>query len=366
MEHSIRMNGSLATDGGAPDIVAWMSALADSTRARILLLTERHELTVADICKVLQSPQSTVSRHLKVLADDGWVSARPDGTSRLYRMARADLDPAARRLWSLVREQAVATSAARRDERRLAGVIAERRSRSQQFFSSSADQWDHVRRELFGQRFDLLAMAALLDRGWIVGDLGCGTGQMAAAIAPFVRRVLAIESSREMLRAARTRLGTHPNVELRSGDLEALPIDDATLDAATVCLVLHHVASPIHVLFEAARVMCAGGRIMLVDMQQHDRVEYREQMGHVWLGFEPDQIAAWLAEAGFEDVHVQSLPPDVSAKGPPLFVAAGRRAERTDDRIAGPPARGAVGAHPSSSIDQRTARRARTREGGSA
>ena len=319
------MNGSSQAGSAAPEIVGWMSVLADPTRARILLVIERHELTVADICKVLQAPQSTVSRHLKVLGDDGWVSARPEGTSRLYRMAREDLDPAARRLWSLVREQSAATNTARHDEGRLTSVIAERRTRSQQFFSSSADQWNHMRRDLFGQRFDLEALAALLDPAWVVGDLGCGTGQVAASLAPFVRSVIAVESSSEMLRAAAASLAAHPNVELRTGELEALPIDDGALDAVTISLVLHHVADPLHVVHEAARVLKPGGRLMIIDMSQHDRSEYKEQMGHVWLGFQPERVRGWLGDAGFEKVRTHPLAPDPNAKGPALFVAAGER-----------------------------------------
>jgi SAM-dependent methyltransferase len=328
------MNGSTMATGATPDIIGWMSALADPTRARILLVTERHELTVVDMCKVLRAPQSTVSRHLKVLGDDGWLSVRPDGTSRLYRMARRDLDAAARRLWALVREQTVATRAAQQDDQRLATVIAARRTRSQAFFSSSAGQWHRVRNELFGQRFDLLAICALLDRDWAVGDLGCGTGQVADALAPFVRRVIAVESSREMLRAARSRLGEHPNVELRSGELEALPIDDGALDAATMSLVLHHLVDPHVALAEAARVLKPGGRILIVDMEPHDRGEYREQMGHVWLGFEPDRIIGWLQGSGFEDARVQGLAPDASATGPGLFAATARAGPRVNGRRA--------------------------------
>src|SRR5262245_55816161 len=104
----------------APAMLEWMSSLADVTRARALRLVEQYELTVADLCAVLQLPQSTVSRHLKVLADHGWVAARPDGTSRLYRLAAEDLDPAARRLWSLLREQTGQTRAAAHDDQRMA------------------------------------------------------------------------------------------------------------------------------------------------------------------------------------------------------------------------------------------------------
>src|SRR5919109_1269253 len=168
-------------------ILDHLSALADGTRSRILLLLDRHELTVSELCAIMQLPQSTVSRHLKALADVGWISARADGTSNLYAMTRDELDTAARRLWALVREQVGSTPAAAHDQRRVQTVLAERRSKSQEFFSSSAGQWDRLRDELFGEGFHLGALPALADADWTVGDLGCGTGQMAGALAPFVR-----------------------------------------------------------------------------------------------------------------------------------------------------------------------------------
>jgi len=307
-------------------MLSWMTSLADATRARVLRLVEKHELTVAELCAILQAPQSTVSRHLKVLADDGWVTARPDGTSRLYRMATEDLDPAARRLWVLLREQTARMPVAEQDDHRLTRVVAERRTRSQAFFSTAAGQWDRLRREMFGERFDGLALAGLLDASWTVGDLGCGTGQMAEALAPFVGKVIAVESSRAMLKAARQRLTALDNVRLEHGELEELPIEDATLDAATMCLVLHHLSDPPAALREAHRVLKPAGRLLIVDMFEHDRAEYRQQMGHVWLGFTRDQIAQWLAGAGYGGVRVHALPADSQARGPALFVASARRA----------------------------------------
>src|SRR5687768_15262870 len=87
---------------GAPPIFDRMSALADTTRSRLLLVLERHELTVGELCAVLQLPQSTVSRHLKLLSDEGWVASRAEGTSRRYRMPADALDATATRLWRLV------------------------------------------------------------------------------------------------------------------------------------------------------------------------------------------------------------------------------------------------------------------------
>jgi ArsR family transcriptional regulator len=309
----------------APAMLGWMMSLADATRARVLRLLERHELTVGELCAVLQLPQSTVSRHLKVLADEGWVGWRPEGTSRLYRLAADELPPAARRLWTLLREQMAHTPASEQDDQRLARVLAERQTRSQAFFSSAAGRWGKLRRELFGERFDLMGLLALMDPSWTVGDLGCGTGEISEALAPYVRRVLAVESSAAMLKAAKARLGDTPNVELRRGDLQALPIDDATLDVALLYLVLHHVPEPAAVLREAARALATGGRILLVDMQRHDRREYQQQMGHIWLGFEPEQLARWLSEAGFTSVRTWLLPTDPAAKGPALLSATATR-----------------------------------------
>jgi ArsR family transcriptional regulator len=290
----------------APLILDSLGALADPTRCRLLLVVERHELTVGEIAEVLQLPQSTVSRHLKTLADTGWVTSRRDGTSRFYSLnaEAAGLEP----VWALARDQVSSGAGAAQDQRRLAGVLSRRASRSQSFFASSAGQWDRLREELFGGDFIRQSLAALADDRWTAGDLGCGTGLVSEAIAPFVSRVIAVD------------------VDLRAGRLEALPIDAGELDAATLMLVLHHVAEPAAALAEAARVLRPGGRLVIVDMLPHDREEYKQQMGHVWLGFAPDQITKQLDAAGFTAVRVHALAPSASARGPALFVASARTA----------------------------------------
>lgn len=308
-----------------PTIFDRMSALSDTTRSRLLLVLEEHELTVSELCAVLQLPQSTVSRHLKVLADEGWVVSHADGTSRRYRMLPDRLDVAARRLWNLVREQVSASAFAEQDAQRVQGVLARRRTRSQEFFSSAAGEWDRLRAELFGRRMDLLALLALVDPDWTVGDLGCGTGQMSESLAPFVRRVVAVDESVAMLAAARKRLEGTDNVEVRRGAVESLPLDDGELDAAILFLVFPYLAEPGGAVREAARALRPGGRLLVVDMMPHDREEFRHQMGHLWQGFPREQMAGWFEDAGFWAFRYHPLPADPDATGPVLFAASGRR-----------------------------------------
>jgi len=306
-----------------PAIFDDLTTLADATRGRMLLVLERQELTVSELCAVLQLPQSTVSRHLKTLADAAWVSSRRDGTSRYYTLALDDRDAHTRRLWSLLRERIAATPGADQDARRLKGVLGRRQTKSEEFFASAAGQWDRLRRELFGGASALHALPALLDPAWTVGDLGCGTGETSAALAPFLARTIAVDRSGEMLQTARRRLRDAPNVDIHRGELEALPIADAELDAAVMMLVLHHVPDPGAALREAARALKPGGRLVVCDMLPHDHEEYKQQMGHVWLGFGDEQLRRLLGTAGFSDVRIVPLPVDPQAKGPALFVASG-------------------------------------------
>src|SRR5215470_3784475 len=303
------------------EILEHMSALSDPTRCRMLLMLEKHELTVSELCAVLQMPQSSVSRQLKTLADDNWVVSRRDATSRYYAMLLDDLDSAASHLWPLIREQVASTTAAAHDERRLRGVLDRRRLKSQEFFATAAGKWDRLREDLFGDTFYLWAVLGLIDPTLTVGDLGCGTGQLAETVAPYVRRVIAVDGSTDMLDAARKRLGELRNVEVRKGELEALPIKDGELDAALLSLVLHYSPDPTRTLKEVSRVCRAGARVLVVDMLPHHHEEYQQQMGHVWLGFSEKQIVKFLTAAGFEDARVRALPVDPDAKGPALFAA---------------------------------------------
>src|SRR5438874_11015183 len=134
--------------------------------------------------------------------------------------------------------------------------------------------WDAMRTEMIGERGDLLALLDLLDDRWVVGDLGCGTGQISEALAPCVARVIAVDESGPMLAAAEERLESHKNVELRTGTIESLPIADGELDVAVLFLVAHFITDPAKVMREIRRVLKPDGRLLIVDLISHDRVEY--------------------------------------------------------------------------------------------
>ncbi|RMF74913.1 MAG: methyltransferase domain-containing protein [Acidobacteria bacterium] len=310
---------------GSPlPIVERLGSLADETRLRLLLVLEQAELSVAELCDVLQLPQSTVSRHLKLLADQRWIRSRRAGTARLYRMDSASLDEGAAALWSTARQAGAAWSRARHDRHRLEAV-RRRRERAEAFFSRSAARWEEVRQELYGHGYVNAALAALLPADWEVADLGCGTGRLARLLAARVRRVLAVDASPAMLDAARRELAGTDNVELIQADLADLPLEDGRVDAALMLLALTWADDPPAVVGEAARILRPGGRLVVVDLLAHDRADFRETMGHAQSGFEPEALADALTAAGLAAPRVETLPAEPRARGPALLLATADR-----------------------------------------
>lgn len=317
-----------------PPLAEQLSALGEPVRLRVLRLAEREELSVGEIAKVVQLPQSTVSRHLKLLLESGWLTRRNEGTATFYRLILDDLPPAAATVWVAVREQfgrdRVASEAAE-DERRLTSVLAERREDSQAFFGRVAGQWDEVRADLFGSRFTPIALLGLIPAEAVIADLGCGTGNVAELLAPFVRRVIAVDQSGPMLKAAQMRLKDRKNVDFRAAQLEELPIGDGEVDAAVAMLVFHHLPDPAAACREMRRILRPGGTALIVDMVDHDRATYRHTMGHRWQGFSAESILGHMTGAGLVGVRYLSMASDTQARGPGLFVATGTAPPGTAD-----------------------------------
>jgi ArsR family transcriptional regulator len=302
-------------------LVAWMDSLADRTRLRLMRVLERHELGVVELCEILQLPQSTVSRHLKILSDRGWVRPRREGTTRLYRAHLDELDSAARKLWMLAREQTDDWTTIQQDDLRLVRRLRNREADSQAFFAGAAGKWDKLRQIQYGESFTHSAMLSLLPGDFIVADLGCGTGQVAAMLSEHVRKVIAVDSSAAMLKAARKRLNGRVNIELLRAELTETPLETNSCDAALLLLVLSYVANYQDALREASRILKPGGKLVIIDLMSHDRDDFRRQMEQVHAGFDINEMSSALLNAGLKPGHVAPLPPEPAAKGPAMFLA---------------------------------------------
>ncbi|HSI33314.1 MAG TPA: methyltransferase domain-containing protein, partial [Tepidisphaeraceae bacterium] len=227
------------------------------------------------------------------------------------------------------REQTDNWSALSHDELRLQQVLSRRESDAQAFFAGAAGEWDAIRTQLYGSRFDLAAALPLLPSNYIVADLGCGSAQLATEIARYVKAVVGVDASAEMLEAARKRLASADvsNVDLRPGELTALPLAAGEVDAAMMILALTYVADPAKALTEMARITKPGGKAVIVDLLLHDRDDFRRQFGQKAPGFAPGWVMASLSAAGFDPatVAIRPIPPDPAARGPALFVATAVR-----------------------------------------
>lgn len=307
-----------------------LGVLSDPIRARLLFALERQELTVGELCEVLGVPQSTASRHLRHLVDASWIEPRREGNRNYYRLDLTTSAPNGR-LWGLVRDELDPSPEVRADRERLADVLERRTAPSSRFFAESAAEWEQLRAKLYGSRFDLVGLLGLLDPDWIVGDLGCGTGLISAELAPFVQRVIGVDSSTEMLEAARSRCAAFDNVEFRRGSLENAPFDPKSLDAAVLFLTLQYLADPASVLEQVSNALRPGAPILVVDVDEHRDDAFRESMGHVWNGFARERLEQAMEGAGLQPTRWLALPANATEdsssdiRAPALFVATARR-----------------------------------------
>jgi ArsR family transcriptional regulator len=312
-------------------LLGWMEGLADPTRLRLLRVLEREELSVLEMCEVLKLPQSTVSRHLKVLTDQGWLQNRREGTASFYRPAEG-LDPGARRLWRLARAETDGLPAMDQDALRLESRLESRRGEAERFFAGAAADWDRVRAEVYGNDFEAVVLRSLIPSGWTIADLGCGTGSFTLELASSGAKVIGVDGSAAMLKVARRRTGEHDNVELHEGRLEALPIRDRRCDAALLVLALSYVADVDAVVRESFRVLKPGGRLVAVDAFAHADESLRRRLGQTRPGLDPGWLAGRMEAAGFERVGAGG--PIVARRrpnGPDLFLASGARPVRRTD-----------------------------------
>lgn len=202
------------------------------------------------------------------------------------------------------------------------------------YFDQVAYEWDDLRAGYFDERVrDAAIERAGLSPEMVVADVGTGTGFMIQGLAPLVKKVYGFDASAEMVKVAARNLEGFSNVELHQADGLALPLEDGTLDVIFANMYLHHIPEPPLALKEMARLLRRGGKLVLIDLDQHKQEWMREEMADSWLGFERKEIENWLREAGFEEVDTECAPTSCCTDSPEgegvsitIFIARGTKA----------------------------------------
>jgi ArsR family transcriptional regulator len=282
--------------------------LGDDARLRILRLLAAERLNVTELTGILGLAQSGVSRHLGILKDAGLVAEQRDGAYAWYRLAPAlqqggnGFGP----LWPLLQAQFEAAAATREGRADLARLEEVRRLRKENF--EQHDGPEARRRQLVPGRSWAAWARALghLLPPLRVADLGCGEGYLTIEASRFAARVIAIDRSPAVLERARAlaRRRRVRNVTWRRGEIERVPLRDASVDVALLSQALHHAADPARALAEAARIVVPGGRVLVLDLRAHGEDWVRERLGDRWQGFPDDALARMLRDAGLAGVKV--------------------------------------------------------------
>jgi SAM-dependent methyltransferase len=318
--------------------------LGDDVRLRVLRLLDAERLNVSELTSILGIAQSGVSRHLGLLKDAGLISEEREGGFTYFHLSPAltdgtnGLGPLAAFLRSHF-EQATRTDVGRADDVRLAEV---RRVRKENFDRHGGP--DLNERQLVPGRSWAAWSRALghLLPALRVADLGCGEGYLTIEASRWASRVIAVDRSHAVLQRARA-LATRrrvTNVIWKRGELERLPIRDASVDVALLSQALHHAEDPAHAVREAVRILVPGGRILILDLREHSEAWVRSRLGDTWLGFSDSALTRLLEEAGLTDsrVTVGARPTGdaftvlVASATKPLTGSATPRSARTGSR----------------------------------
>ena len=298
------------------DLEDWSTRLkvfADATRVRLLALLELEELTVAELSSVTRLAQPRVSTHLAKLKEAGLVRDRRAGVSAYYRFDEAALDPAQRALW-----QALSTGSddplLRQDAERLPGVLAARAADQNWADSVAGDMERHYSP---GRTWEALARSALplLETGDVL-DIASGDGVLAELLAPHAHRYVCVDASERVVAAAAERLRRYANVEVREGDMHALPFKDASFDLVVLMHALTYAAKPAQAVAESARVLRKGGRMLLSSLARHEHRNVVEAYGHQNLGFSEKELRKFAEKAGLRIASCETV---TRERRPPHF-----------------------------------------------
>jgi len=294
----------------AADLTGLLKTLADPTRLRMLALCDGSELAVGELSRALGMSQSRVSNHLRLLREAGLVSERRAGTSIFVRVAPDFGGEPVRSVWAALKSRLDESPEHRRDLLRLERVLGERERGSAELFEHLAADWDKIGVDFQTGQARQRAAACLLPRGLAIADLGCGTGYLARGLAGLVSKVICVDRSRAMLAQARKRLAKEcpdAQVELRRGELDALPLAAGEVDGVVAGMVLHHLPELAPALREMRRVLKPRAPLVVLELEPHSEDWMREELGDLHLGLEPASIVTALRRAGFQEIAVEPV-----------------------------------------------------------
>jgi len=298
-------------------LVAMLRAAGDPTRLRLLLLLRQAELTVSELIEIVGQSQPRVSRHLKLLCEAGLIERFKEGSWVFYRATGEGRGAA---LGVMLTELSEGPHPA--DLKRLAGVREARAAEAAAYFKANASEWERIR-ALHAPEQDVEdAIVRHLASSPIehLLDAGTGTGRMLEMLAPHVKRAVGVDVSPEMLAIARDRLmrANLAHCQVRLGDTYRLPFTSggalAGFDAVLFHQVLHYLDDPGTAVAEAARVMRAGGRLLIADFAPHDLEFLREDFAHRRLGFSDREVQGWFAAAGLKALAAEAIAPHEGSK----------------------------------------------------
>ena len=311
------------------ELVGVLKAAGEGTRLRLLALLADGDHSVKDLTEILKQSQPRVSRHLKLLADAGLVQRNAEGAWAYYGLAQEG-HGAALAEW-LIERVDDRDAERRRDRERQQAVRAGQQARATEYFAKVAGSWNLLKTLHVPEEAVEAAVVAALDGRHVdtLIDLGTGTGRMLEGLAGSYKRGIGIDSSREMLAVARSRLAsagiTHAQVRL--GDIGDVDLAAGPADVVVIHQVLHYFDDPGRMLQQARRLLKAGGEMVIVDFAPHDLEFLRTEHAHRRLGLSQSQMSGWAAAANLMVETVREFPSESSDRG--LTVCLWRLSDKT-------------------------------------
>lgn len=279
--------------------------LSDPTRVRILRLLSREELAVTEIQDILEMGQSRVSSHLALLRGADLVIDRRDGKKTFYSL-HPELPAGVTAILDAAFEAISKETDIKADAKALARIVDKRRHATEEYFNTVAGRLG--KNHCPGRSWEALGhMLFRLVPRVRIADLGAGEGVISQLLARNAEFVHAIDNSPKMVEFGKKLAEQHGirNLEYKLGDLESVPLADASVDIALLSQALHHAPHPDKALAEAHRILKPGGRIAILDLKKHNFEKARELYHDYWLGFSENALADMLAKAGFKNGSVE-------------------------------------------------------------